>query len=91
MSDLIEQEIRFQKIPRPNRSKENDAHESMIREYILGDKLTCSDEFKKVLTQLRALIISAPDTCDDDEGFSGQLDELVARWEDHHPGQRFYS
>lgn len=84
---MIARDIYYQSHPRPNRS-DQDPHESIVREYILGDKLRASAELITVRDQMRRMITDTPDS-DDEEWVQADLKELRADWELVHPGQKF--
>jgi hypothetical protein len=88
LADMLTQDINYQDEPRPNRKGNQDPHESILREYVLGDKLNGSEQLLVVRDQLRSTLLSpqheyyGPDVTD-------LLRELASAWETNHPGQEF--
>lgn len=88
LDDILVQEEKYQDQERPNRSDSDDPHESILREYIILDRLTGSDQLKAVRDHLREIILSPP-MDGDGEWMAQRLHSVIEKWEDNHPGQPF--
>jgi hypothetical protein len=91
LDDFMERELYYQQKPRPNRAEGDDPYESIVREYIFGDKLTGSYELKDVVLELRAAFFNPKNEGEEGSNLSQQLQVLATAWERHHPGQEFFS
>ncbi|HVQ44293.1 MAG TPA: hypothetical protein VMT30_05000 [Candidatus Saccharimonadia bacterium] len=92
LEDMLAQDLYYQENDRPNRGGQDDVHESIVREYILGNRLTGSDQLMAVRNQLREALVSP--SVDDDSGGDWMLRrraELIEEWEANHSSQSFMS
>ncbi|HVQ44815.1 MAG TPA: hypothetical protein VMT30_07710 [Candidatus Saccharimonadia bacterium] len=90
LEDILAQDLHYQDNERPNRGDQDDVHESIAREYILGDRLTGSAQLMAARNQLREALMSP--AVDEDTGGDWMLkrrEELIGKWEANHPGQSF--
>lgn len=86
--NIMSMDVMYQSKPRPNRTSSDDVHESIFREYILGDKLSGSDIILSVRDDLRvAFNLVAAGGADDE--ISSVCAELINSWEGNHPGESF--
>lgn len=88
LDDMIAMDIKYQDKGRPNRTDKDDPYESIVREYVVGDRLTGSPQLLAVREHLRHAIAD-PDMDQGGTWMVERLEELKASWEAHHPGQHF--
>lgn len=87
LDDILAADQKYQITPRP-RAQDEDVHESILREYILGDALTGSDQLLLVRNYLRRVFFAAIDG-DEHLSLKSRYYETVKAWEANHPGQEF--
>lgn len=91
LDDIIAQDIKWQGQERPNRTEKQDPHESIVREYMLGDRLSGSRQLKEVRDMLRETLLSPKDDNADTEWMLKRLEILVKDWEANHSENSFMS
>ena len=87
LDDILAADQKYQITPRP-RANDKDVHESILREYILGDALTGSNQLLLVRNYLRRVFFVALDG-DEHMFLKSRYYETVKAWEANHPGQEF--
>lgn len=87
LDDMLIMDEHYQDKTRPNRNGESDPHESIVREYILGDKLKGSKQLLQVRLNLKDALLSP--SKQDGKHMTERLQVVIAKWEDKHPGQSF--
>ena len=90
MDDIIAQDIEYLKKERPNHTEKQDTHESIVREYILGDSLPGSRQLKEVRDMLISTLLS-PKSGEEAEWMLEPFEVLIKDWEANHPGSYFMS
>jgi hypothetical protein len=85
---MLAKDSSYQFIHRPGRTEADDTHESVVREYVLGDKLQGSAELLKVRDHLRQALLN-PAAGEDGENVQRRLNKVAPQWEYNHPGQTF--
>jgi hypothetical protein len=88
LDDMLVQDIYYQENERPNRGNQDEVHQSFVREYVLGDRLTGSAQLLAVRDQLRAALVSPP-TDSNGDWMLERLEELIKKWESNYPGRSF--
>jgi hypothetical protein len=87
---MVEDEI-WQSKPRPNRTGRNDPHASMLREYIIGNKLHASGPMMTVRDRMRDAVLLAKDRQPTDWPLSRQMHYFIPEWQQNHPTQSFWA
>ena len=88
LEDILGEELKYQENGRPNRTDRQDRYESILREYILGDRLVGSRQLIEVRDMLRSTL-RHPNMETGGDYMVGKLEMLREKWEDHHPGEVF--
>jgi len=91
LDDMLAKDIKYQKQERPGRTEKQDPHESIVREYILGERLSGSPQLKEVRDMLRSTLLSPKDDSDDAQWMQERLETLIKDWEENHPQSSFLS
>ncbi|HSX01415.1 MAG TPA: hypothetical protein VLF67_04195 [Candidatus Saccharimonas sp.] len=86
ITSALQMDVRYITEGRKGREKSGDPHESIYREYILGDSLRGSDYVIALRDALRETALEMVQS----GHMPPQLAEVVQLWEAHHPGQRFF-
>jgi hypothetical protein len=90
-SQILFEDERYQGEDRPNRDpeKNSDVHASILRDYIIDDKLHASPAMLAVRDRIRAAILTAKEH---PVGWplGEQLDHLIGEWQKNHPNESFW-
>lgn len=87
--DMLAIDVMYQGETRPGRRQGEDPHESIVREYILGDRLSGSAQLIGIRNQFRSTILDPPDTING-TWLAVRLQQLRSEWERNHPGEDFF-